>query len=78
MKIFPKYFFDMDISLILPVKYLNDFTHVGETHMEGSLSQHFDKGLSFCFIVCRRWDFVNTLNKSQKLPGFCYKTETRT
>ena len=31
--------------------------HVAETHSEGRVSQNFDIGLSFCFILCRKMDF---------------------
>ena len=48
----------MDISLIVPLKYLTFVIQVGVTHIEGSVSQNFDKGLSFCLNECRRWDFV--------------------
>ena len=68
----------MDISLIVPLKYLEFVLQVGETHMEGSMSQNFDNGFSFSFIVCRRWEFVKILKKLQKLPVFCYKIKTRT
>ena len=50
-------FLNMNISLIVPVKYFS--IHVDETHLEGSMSQNFDRGLSFWFIVCRRWGFAN-------------------
>ena len=60
----------MDISLIVPLKYLEFVIQVGETHMEGSMSQNFDNVFSFCLIVCRRWDFVKILKKSKKVTRF--------
>ena len=52
--------------------------HVAETRLEGRVSQNFDIGLSFCFILCRRLNFEKTNKKSQKLPVFCSKIKTRT
>ena len=63
----------MDISLIVILKCLNFCIHVFETHLEEIVSQIFDIGIRFCFIVCRRWVFVEIWKKSQKLPVFCYK-----
>ena len=37
------------------------------------MSEIFDIGLSFCFIVCRRWKLEKNTKKSQKLPVFCHK-----
>ena len=37
-------------------------------YMEGSMSQFFDIGLSFCFIVCRRWKFKK--KKKKKVTRF--------
>ena len=39
--------------------------------------QFFDKGLSFCFIVYRRWKLEKKYKKSQKLPVFCDKIKTK-
>ena len=30
---------------------------IAEICMEGSMSQNFELGLSFCFILCKRRDF---------------------
>ena len=68
----------MDISLIKRPKSLKFLLHVGETHMEGSVSQNFNIGLSFCFIVTRISFFERKLKKIQKLPVFCYKIKTKT
>ena len=45
------YFFNMDISLIIIVTFLKLSTHDAVNHLEGSVSQNFDLGFSFCFIV---------------------------
>ena len=50
---------------------------IAEICMEGSVSQNFDIGLSFCFIVCRRRNFERKYKKSQKLPVFCDKIEAK-
>ena len=36
-----------------------------------------DEGLSFCFIVYRRWKLGKRYKKSQKLPVFCHKIKTK-
>ena len=41
------------------------------------MSQIVDIGLSFYFIVCRRWKLENKYKKSQKLAVFCHKIETK-
>ena len=76
--IFHKHFLNMNISFIMPFEILIFFVYVGKTYFEGSVSQNFDIGLSFCFIVCRRWNFAKNEKKSQKLPVFCHKIKTRT
>ena len=43
----------------------------------GRVSQIFDIGLSFCFIVCRRWKLGKKYKKSQKLPVFCHKIKSK-
>ena len=42
------------------------------------MSQNDDIGLSFCFIVCRRWKLGKKYKKFQKLPVFCHKTKALT
>ena len=37
------------------------------------MSQNFDIGLSFCFIVCRIWKLEKIYKKLQKLPVFVIK-----
>ena len=49
-KKFHFYFFNKGISLNIKVKILKLSTDVMNIHMEGSVSQIFYLGLSFCFI----------------------------
>ena len=44
----------MDISLIIALICLIICMYIPKIYMEGRVSQIFDIGLSFCFIVCRR------------------------
>ena len=60
----------MDISLIKRPKSLKFLLHVGETHMEGRVSQNFNIGLSFCFIVSRISFFERKLKKNTKVTRF--------
>ena len=69
--IFHIYFLNMDFSLIMALICIQN----AEICFKGSVSQNFDKGLSFCFMVCRIRNFEK--KKSQKLPAFCHKTKTR-
>ena len=48
------YFFNIDISLIIAIICLRICMDIPKIYMEGSVSQIFDIGFSFCFIVCRR------------------------
>ena len=52
--------------------------HVAEVRLEGKVSQNFDIGLSFSFMLCRRLNSLKKYKKSQKLPVFCSKIKTRT
>ena len=47
--------------------------HVAETHSEGSVSQNFEIGLSFCFILCRKMDFQKKYKKYKSCPFFPLK-----
>ena len=67
------YFLNMDFSLIMALTCMKVCIHNAEICFEGSMSQHFDIGLSFCFIVCRIRNFEEKCNKSQKLPFFVIK-----
>ena len=60
----------MDNSLIMSLRYLKYNTHVGKTNFKGSMSQNLDIRLGYCFVLCRRWQFIKKLKKS---PIFCYK-----
>ena len=44
------YFLNKDFSLTIGVNVLRFSTDVRNIHIEGSVSQIFDLGLSFCFI----------------------------
>ena len=68
--IFHVYFFNMHILFIIAPIYLITCMYNTKICMEGSVSQNFDLGLSFCFMLCRRWDFEKKYKKSQKLPVF--------
>ena len=41
------------------------------------MSQNFDIGLSFAFIVCRRWKLEKQYKELQKLPVFYHKIKTK-
>ena len=47
----------MDISLIIALIWLKTFMSIAEICMEGSMSQHVDVMLCFCFMLCRRLNF---------------------
>ena len=67
----------MDISLIIALTSSKTCMCILEICMEGSVSQNFDLGLSFCFMLCGRRHFEKKYEKSQKLPVFYYKIKTR-
>ena len=71
------YFLNMDISLTKALSCLKICMYTAEICLEGSVSQNFDIGLSFCLMVCRRWNFEKKYKKSQKLPVFCHKIKTK-
>ena len=50
-------FLNMDISLTMAHIFLKTCIHVVEVCLEGSVSQNFDIGLSFSFMLHRRWKF---------------------
>ena len=39
-------------------------------YLEGRVSQIFDKGLSFCFILYRRWKLEKKIQKNHKSYQF--------
>ena len=47
----------MDISLILALICLKMCMFIAEICIEGVVSQNFDLGLSFYFMLCRKRDF---------------------
>ena len=47
--------------------------NVYETHLEESVSQNFDIGLSLNFIACRSGGFQKNTKNSQKYPFFALK-----
>ena len=51
------YIFNMDNSLVTALICLRMCMCIAEICMEKSLSQNFELGLSFCFILCKRRDF---------------------
>ena len=55
--IFYVYFLNMDISLTMALIFLKTCIHVVEVCLGGSVSQNFDIGLRFCFMLHRRWNF---------------------
>ena len=68
--IFHVYFFNMDISLIIAPIRLKICMFIAEICMKGSVSQNFDLGLSFCFMLCRRRNFEKKYQKITKFTRF--------
>ena len=56
--------------------FLKFVLHVTKVCLEGSMSQHFDIGLSVCLMLCKRSNFekING-NKYQKFPFFVMKSK---
>ena len=75
--IFHVYFFNMDISIIALI-CLKTCICIAEICLEGSVSQNFDLGLSFCFMPYRKRNFERKYKNSQKLLVFSHKIQTRT
>ena len=71
--IFHIYFFNMDISLIIALICLRICMYIPEMYLEGRVSHIFDKGLSFCFIVYRRWKLEKNTKNNQSYPFFVIK-----
>ena len=76
--IFIKYFFNMDVSLIVRLICLRIVIHVLRIHLEGRVSQNVDIGFSFNLVAFRKGDFKKNYNKITKVPVFCSEIETRT
>ena len=68
--IFHVYFFNMDISLIIALISLKTCMCTAGICMEGSMSQNFELGLSFCLMVCRRRTFEKNKQKKKKVTRF--------
>ena len=54
-QLFNMYFLIEDISLNNTFRSIQFLTHIHNIHMEGTVSQIFDLGISFCFIKCRKF-----------------------
>ena len=68
--IFHVYFLSIGISLIIVLICLKTCMCIADMCIEGGVSQNFDLGLSFCFMLCRRRNFEEKYKKSQNLPVF--------
>ena len=68
--IFHIHFLNMDISLIIALITLETCMCIAEICMEGSVSQNFELGLSFCFMVSRRRNFGKKIQKFTKVTRF--------
>ena len=55
--IFHEYFLNKDISLIIGFIIMEICMHVAEDCLEGRVSQNFDIGPSFYFMLCGSWNF---------------------
>ena len=62
------YIFLTSISRLL--LHLHSSTHIANTHLEGSVSQKFDIGLSFYFMLCRRLGFEKKCKNMTKVTRF--------
>ena len=63
-------FLNMDISLVIALICLKTWMCIPDICMEGSVSQIFDLGLSFCFMVCRRRHFEKKYKSITKVTRF--------
>ena len=68
--IFHIYFFNMDISLNKRLTCLKTAIHVHETHLEGSVSQNFDIGLSLNLTASRSGEFEKKYKTFTKVTHF--------
>ena len=48
------FFVNMDISLIIALICVTNCMFIAEIYVESRVSQNFDLGLSFYFMLCRR------------------------
>ena len=60
----------MDISLVMKITGIKLAIHAAEIRLEGRVSQNFDIGLSFCFMLCRRLNFLKKIQKITKVTRF--------
>ena len=60
-------FLNVHILLIIAHIYLKTCMCTAKICMEGSMSQNFDLGLSFCFMLCRRWNIEIKYKKITKV-----------
>ena len=58
--------------------YLLENLYVYSLDLFGGRVSHFLYGLSFIFIVCRRWKLEKKYKQIQKSPLFCHKIKTKT
>ena len=67
------YSFNIDFSLTMRLICLKAAIHVPETHLEGTVSQNFDTGLSLNLIACRSREFKRITKKYKSYPFFALK-----
>ena len=60
----------MDISLVIPLICLKICMYIAEIRFEGSMSQNFDIGLSFCFTMYRRRELGKKGEKMANVTRF--------
>ena len=68
--IFDIYFFNMDISLIIAHISLRICMYIPKIYMEGRVSQIFDIGFSFCFILCLEDENLKNIQTITKVTRF--------
>ena len=71
--IFYVYFLNMDISLVIALICLKIGMCITQMCMEGSMSQNFDLGLSFYFMLRRRRHFEKSTKNHKSYPFFIIK-----
>ena len=71
--IFHIYYYNMDISFIIALICLKICMYIAGICMEGILSQDFDLGNSFCFMLCRKRNSERKYKNSKKLPVLVIK-----
>ena len=63
-------YINMHISLNKTLTTLKTYIHTAETNFEGTVSQNVDIGFSFCFMLCRRMDYLKIVQKNTKVTRF--------